>query len=289
MALILLLADIVVSAWRLCMLMKPRGLNLSLASSVRLTLMGIFFNACLPGATSGDVVKIYYASEGNRGRRTELTTIILLDRATGMFAMVTWPLIVAPFFPQLVGSSAILQGLLWAAAALATIMFAGMLIGLSSRLRNSRLLALTFQRLPLGAYAEKVFDTLHLYRHHKGTLLAAVMISLMIHTMTVGVTLLIAQAIYPNGFAWEISLLVPLGLLANALPLTPGGLGVGEAAFNNLFGMAGLTGGAEIMLGWRLLVISWGLVGLVFYLQGRKHFVHAALPPREAEEQLSFS
>ncbi len=73
-ALILLLAAIIVSAWRLCMLMKPRGLHLSLASSVRLTLMGIFFNACLPGSTSGDVVKIYYASEGNRGRRTELTT-----------------------------------------------------------------------------------------------------------------------------------------------------------------------------------------------------------------------
>ncbi len=288
-ALILLLADIVVSAWRLCVLMKPRGLQLSLASSARLTLMGIFFNACLPGSTSGDVVKIYYASEGNPGRRTELTTIILLDRATGMFAMMIWPLIVAPFFPQLVGSSAILRGLLWTAAAVATIMFAGMLIGLSSRLRNSRLLALTFRKLPLGGYAEKVFDTLHLYRHHKGTLLAAVMISLVIHTMTVGVTLLIAQATNPNGFRWEISLLVPLGFLANTLPLTPGGLGVGEAAFNKLFGMAGLTGGAEILIGWRLLAILCGLVGLVFYLQGRKHFVHAALPPPEAKEQLSFS
>ena len=34
----------------------------------------------------------------------------------------------------------------------------------------------------------------------------------------------------------------------------------------------GLTGGAEALLGWRLLTILTGLVGLVFYLQGRKRF-----------------
>ena len=286
-ALALLMADLVVSAWRLCLLMKPRGLHLSLASSTRLTLMGTFFNACLPGSTSGDMVKIYYASEGNRGRRTELTTIILLDRASGMFALMLWPLIVAPFFPQIIGSSPVLRGLLWAAAAVVTAMIAGIAIGLSSRLRTSRFLTVIFRRLPLGAYADKVFDTAHLYRRHKRILLAAVIISLGIHTMTVGVTMLIAQAI--NAFAWEMSLLIPLGFLANALPLTPGGLGIGEAAFNKLFAMAALTGGAEILLGWRVLTVLLGLAGLAFYLQGRKHFVHAALPPLETKKQLSFS
>src|SRR6476660_6597064 len=128
-ALILLLAQIGVSAWRLSVLMKPRGLELSLTSSMRLTLIGVFFNACLPGATSGDVVKIYYASEGTRGRRTELMTIILLDRASGMFAMLIWPLIAAPFFPSLIASSKILQGLLWSSAAVALVMFVCLIIG----------------------------------------------------------------------------------------------------------------------------------------------------------------
>jgi glycosyltransferase 2 family protein len=283
-ALFLLLAQIAGTAWRLCVLMKPRGLHLSFASSMRLTLMGLFFNACLPGATSGDVVKIYYASEGNRGRRTELVTIILLDRATGMFAMLIWPLVAAPFFPLLIGSSAILRGLLWSSAAVATVMFAGMLIGFSSRLRNSRVLDLSFRKLPLGGYIEKIFDTIHLYRHNKRTLLAAGMISLVIHTITVGVMLLIAKATHPDGFEWAMGLLVPLGLLANTLPLTPGGLGVGEAAFNKLFAMAGLTGGAETLIGWRLLTILWGLVGLIFYLQGRRHFVHAAFPQHETKQ-----
>jgi hypothetical protein len=52
--------------------------------------------------------------------------------------------------------------------------------------------------------------------------------------------------------------------------------------------MAGIAGGAELLIGWRLLSILWGLLGFVFYLQGRKHFVHATVHPSEAKE-LSFS
>jgi uncharacterized membrane protein YbhN (UPF0104 family) len=84
-----------------------------------------------------------------------------------------------------------------------------------------------------------------------------------------------------------MSVLIPLGFTANALPFTPGGLGVGEAAFNKLFALAGLTGGAEALLGWRLLTILIGLLGLAFYLQGRKRFVHDIETMRAAESSPS--
>ena len=287
-AFIVLVAAAVITAWRLCVLMKARGFHLSLISSVRLTLIGTFFNACLPGSTSGDVVKIYYTTEGKRGRRTEVATIMLLDRAVGMFALLIWPLLAAPFFQQLVGSSAILRGLLWAAAAVAAIMLAGMLISSSSSMRNAPLMAWAFRKLPFGLYGEKVFNTLHVYRHNRGALMKAVMLSLLAHTMTIGVILLTAQATNANGFAWQMSILVPRGFLANTIPLTPGGLGVGETAFNRLFAIAGLTGGAEAILGWRLLTILCGLIGLVFYIQGRKYFIQESLSPQGMTEELSY-
>jgi uncharacterized membrane protein YbhN (UPF0104 family) len=68
--------------------------------------------------------------------------------------------------------------------------------------------------------------------------------------------------------------LIPMGFLANTLPLTPGGLGVGEAALNRLFSLAGFTGGAEALLGWRMLMLLIGLLGLGFYLRGSARFVH---------------
>ena len=285
-AFLILLVDVWVTSLRLCVLFAPRGLHLSTFASVRLMLIGVFFNACLPGSTGGDLVKIYYATEGNRGRRTEVATIILLDRATGMFALMIWPLLAALFFPRLVASLPVLRALLLGAGAIAAAMLVGWSVATSPRVRENALLARALQRLPLGSYVQRVFDTVYAFRDNGASVLAAVGLSLLAHTLSVGVTLLAARATNPGGVAWEMALLIPLGHLANTLPLTPGGLGVGEAAFNSLFAMAGLTGGAEALLGWRILTILIGLIGLGYYLQGRKKFIHsaggAALPESQA-------
>lgn len=284
-ALLVLLVDLVVTAWRLSVLLRPQGLHLPLASSVRLTLIGNFFNMCLPGSTGGDGARIYYAMRGNQGRRTEVATILLLDRAVGMFALLVFPLLVAPLFPQLVASSTVFSVLLKAAAIGAAIMVAAFVAATSSVVMRSRLVAWLFRMLPLGQYLEKVAETVGEYRRHVGTLVAAVAISLLAHSMSISVVLLLAEAVAPDGAAWPMAALIPLGFLANTVPLTPGGLGVGEAAFNKLFTMADLAGGAEMLLGWRLLMVLTGLVGLAFYLQGHGHFVRSLPTGAEAAGQ----
>jgi uncharacterized protein (TIRG00374 family) len=277
-ALLLLLLDAGFTSWRLCLLLRPCGLRLSLPASVRLTLMGTFFNTCLPGATGGDMVRIYYATAGSHGRRTEVVTVLLLDRATGMFTLMLWPLLAAPFFPRLIGSQPILRALLWAAAAASAAVVVGMLLGSANAVRHSPLVTGVLRRLPFGSYAERVFDTVRGYRHNMAILLAAIGLSVVAHTLTIGATLLAALATNPTGFSWQMSILIPLGFLANMLPVTPGGLGVGEAAFDSLFSLVGLTGGAEALLAWRMLMAAIGLLGLIFYLQGRKRLIHEAFP-----------
>lgn len=284
MAFLLLLVDMMVTSSRLCVLLAARGMHLSVIESTRLNLIGIFFNLCLPGSTGGDLMKIYYATEGNRGRRTEVTTIILLDRAAGMFALMLWPLLVAPFFPELLAKVPALKPLLGGAAIVAAVLLVGFLLAWSRWLKQSPLLQWMF-RLPLGSYLERMYETVHAYRSHPGPVLASVGISLVAHTMSVGVTMLAIAAVNPAGAAWPMAVLIPLGHLANTVPLTPGGLGVGEAAFNKLFSMAGLTGGAEGLLGWRLLTVMLGLMGLVFYLQGRRKVVHLAGQEAETPSQ----
>jgi uncharacterized membrane protein YbhN (UPF0104 family) len=281
-ALLLVGADHLLVAWRLCLLLRARGFHLSLPAAIRLTLIGVFFSACLPGAVGGDVLKIYYAAAGTPGRRTEVATILMLDRAVGMFALLLWPLLLAPWFADLLGGSEVLRGLLVAAAALVGGMVLGLLTCSASVLRRGRL-PILLRRLPLGGRAERALETVRAYRRNPGALAAALGIALLAHGLLIGALLLLATATDPGAFAWQMSLLVPLGLLANTLPLTPGGLGVGEAAFAELFALAGLRGGAEILLGWRVLNAVPGLVGLLFYLQGRRRFVHE-LPPLGAEE-----
>jgi glycosyltransferase 2 family protein len=261
---------------RLCILLRPFDLRLTLAASFRLSLIATFFNFCLPGATGGDLLRMYYATEGNPGRRTEVVTILMIDRFIGLFGLLLWPLLISPLFPVLVGSLDVLRWLLWAAALIALAMLVVFFVGLSGPVRTSRPVTWAVQRLPMGGHVNRVMETVRVYQRLPGTLVASVGVSLLAHTLAIVAMLVIASAINPLGFAWQMSLLIPLGIVANAVPITPGGLGVGETAFNHLFEMVGLTGGAEVLLGWRALTIGTGLLGLAFYLQGRRQIVHAS-------------
>ena len=197
--------------------------------------------------------------------------------------MLMFPLLLVPFFPQLVASSPTLRKILLLAAVIAIAMMAGFLVCLSTRVRNSRVLLWMFRKMPLGAYAERMFDALHGYGNHLGTLLASVAISLLGHVVTAVTVIILAIATGGVVRSLEVGMLVPIGFLANTLPLTPGGLGVGEAAFARLFRLAHVATGAEALLGWRLLTTLISLMGLVYYLQGRKQFVKTKQEAAAAE------
>jgi len=65
---------------------------------------------------------------------------------------------------------------------------------------------------------------------------------------------------------------IPIGHIVNSLPLTPGGLGVGETAFNivQLDGASRRSRGASVSRVWTIPV---GLLGLAFYLRGVRRSV----------------
>ena len=72
----------------------------------------------------------------------------------------------------------------------------------------------------------------------------------------------------------RLALVAPIGHLVNSLPLTPGGIGVGETAFNTLFKLTGMGGGAEALLCLRLWNVLVGSLGLVVYLIGMRRVVY---------------
>lgn len=274
-ALIVLAVQMVLISWRVCVLLKPYGrLHLPLGAAIRLTLIGTSFTACLPGGASGDVVRIYYATGGHKGHRAELTAILLLDRAVGMFALICWPLIALPFFLRVVAGEPVVVALLWGAGAIAAVMAAFVGLAMWTGTPGWSALSGVLDRVPLvGSVGRRMLETVHLYRRHLGPLAAALGISLIAHTLVVAATLLVAAGMNPDGFSWTMSLMVPLGFLVNTLPLTPGGIGVGEAAMDQLFGLIGVAGGAEALLGWRIVMLPIILLGFACYARGGKQFV----------------
>jgi glycosyltransferase 2 family protein len=267
-ALVLIFLDIALMAMRLCWLFQPQGLRLPLANSLELTLISSFFAMFLPGAAGGDLAKFFYAAKQNKGRRTEIVTILAFDRMVGLFSLLLLPLLFAPLFPGLIGSVRILPVLLVISAGLATCLFAGFLLCLLRQIWVEQLARWVSQFLPGKKVPERMVATIAAYRHSPGILLAALGASLAANLTLIAATALAILLLSPGSLSLKMCLVIPMGDVANTLPLTPGGLGVGEAAFNALFKLAGLQGGAEALLCWRIWRAMVGLVGLALYLRG---------------------
>jgi uncharacterized protein (TIRG00374 family) len=271
-AILLFFVATLLQAIRLQMLINAHQMSLSYLASIKLTFIGLFFSTYLPGATGGDLIKIYYASKDNPGSKAEVVTILFLDRFIGLFSLLTLPLILFPFFIELIQSQKILQGLLSISFVISCFIVLVTVVGAKLELADSKLIYWLNNKVRFGHLISRVLQTIHYYRDSLGVLLKALTISYTLQLLMVGVSLAIAQATNILGADPKMLLLIPMGYMANSLPITPGGIGVGEAAMESLFLLGGLTGGAETILGWRLVMITVGLLGLVFYLKGNKNF-----------------
>jgi uncharacterized membrane protein YbhN (UPF0104 family) len=77
------------------------------------------------------------------------------------------------------------------------------------------------------------------------------------------------------------------GMLANAVPITPGGLGVGEAAFEGLFALVGVAGGATLLFLWRVGVVPVAVLGAILYLMGVRRAGRTALDPATSPPEVA--
>lgn len=266
-AMAIFLLDLALMALRLCLLLRPHGMRLPYRASLELTLVSSFFALFLPGRAGGDIARIFYASKATAERHTEVVSVLLFDRALGLFSLLVLPLLFAPMFHGLfhepvlrilLGTSAVLAGGMLAAFVVCR--FAPSLLGrlMVGRLKTSK----------LRGILERALNTVAVYAHNPGTLAAALAIALADNLLVIAVTALALVVVNPASLTAELCVVVPMGEIVNSLPLTPGGLGVGEAAFDALFKLVGLHGGAEALLCWRIWNLLVSLLGLPFYLHG---------------------
>ena len=63
---------------------------------------------------------------------------------------------------------------------------------------------------------------------------------------------------------------MPIGLITIAIPIAPGGIGIGHVAFESLYQLAGLSGGADIFNLYIIVQLA------VFLLGGIPYFLYSS-------------
>lgn len=245
------------------------GIKIPFKETFKLSLMGLFFNFTMPGSVGGDFVKGYYLIKKQKGGKMKMAISIFLDRFSGFYTMTLTSLVALFFYIVIDVQHPYLAQLksLWVFVLVLYILLSVVLI-----MCFSQKFYKTFQKF-LIKYVWNLFNI------KKGRDVKFLPFSYFLKAMALSLLTLAFCVIFFEASAilmgfdipfWIYLYAVPLGFVCMSVPISPGGIGVGQVATLALFsyGLGRDTQvGPATMSAFHIIGILWGLVGAVIYLQ----------------------
>lgn len=252
------------SAVRVLYILASRGIATGVWQCFLYNCAGILYSSFLPGGISGDAVRAYLFMKAVPGHRAAILGAMLLDRVLGLVSMVLLGLVAALYMalnvafirPYLVGFTAIFLALIGGVAVLHFI---------GGRHRHDEDAQGVVERA--WRQVTRVVASLGIHEYAPRVLAFVVLQSMAIHLLLV-VLIYVCSVHSAAGLDFlRVFVATPIGILVNAIPLSPGGLGIGENAFEFLYKAIGGQNGATSFLLARVFMYSPALVGLVYVIK----------------------
>src|SRR5438876_907958 len=270
--------------WR--MVLRVHGLGLSLGRAAEITFVAHFFNSFLLGSTGGDLLKAYYAARETRHKKKEAVVTVVVDRLLGLFAMLVFAcLMMLPNWRLLRAHTqlAALSGFI-----LLMTIGCALLIGMSFWGGVSRLWPQSrprLRKLPKGELLEQCVDACREFGRHRGFILRAVGISMLLNLVCVLQFVALANGLDLAISPLALLVIVPMIICVSALPITPSGLGVRENLYVLMLSSIGVPDTSALSLSLLAYAGSlfWSLVGGLVYamFKERHHLAEAELEKEE--------
>lgn len=261
---------VLASTVRWHLLLTAQNIPIPFSGTTKLTFIGHFFTTVIPGGISGDLMKVYYIGERFPSSRSATFLSIIGDRILGLSSLMFFGLIALALRWDLVLSSPQIRSI----GVLTSLYFCGLAVLLpvilSPRIRRHRFTEAVLRRLPLSSFITRLYDALHIYKQRKAHIAGAVFASSLVAFFS-------AFTFYCFGQSLEIStlgladycLVIPLIFIIISVPISPGGIGIGQAAALFIFrwvGSADDSFGADLMTMYQASVMLFALAGAIVFL-----------------------
>ncbi|WP_164100931.1 lysylphosphatidylglycerol synthase transmembrane domain-containing protein [Candidatus Laterigemmans baculatus] len=268
-AFLVALAALALTFTRWAILVRSQGIPLSMLDAYRLSAIGFLLNFVSAGSVGGDLFKGIFLARRSPGKRIEAVASIFVDRALGLYGLLLVVVAALAIVPPATASEDLQQVARGAAvlAAVGTVALVTLVVG-------GRWIDRLLRRLGdlprVGALIHRVADPLRSFHRHPVSFLIALVLSLGVHSLLSISMYLVARGLYdaPPGFADHL-IIVPVGMLASALPLTPAGMGILEATIDWLYRVVPAeptaASGTLVALAFELVKLALASVGMVFY------------------------
>lgn len=274
---LLLYFTFAMNTMRWLIIMNSRGIAVPFKVAMPLTYIGLFFNFAIPGGVSGDLIKGYYLLKFKPDQKLSAATSVLMDRFIGLYSMILLASIAVILNfavilqnAQLFLIATVVLSLLLGLSVVTIVMFSKIIF-------NSSIVSTIINIFPLKEkiklFQKEVFE----YREQSLPVIFSLLLSL-------GSQILTILAFYFSGLAmgYDIGILaylfcVPVGLVLTVVPISPGGVGVGQAIYLVLFSRIlskDSSIGPDLFTSLQAYSLLWGAVGCVYFIK-IKHMIGA--------------
>lgn len=246
------LAALSLQGVRWWLLIRMHGIPIGIRHAARMFWISQFYAIFLPGAVGGDIVRGYYIFRHAPLARVAGATSILLDRGVGLLAFVV--LAVVSFAASGMGGD--LPPLLARMGWFASFLLLCAVVGLVLFYRLGDAIA----RQAPKTWRAQATGLVTLLRAQR-TGLAGIFALSLISAACMLAAFVAATVAVGQPAASQILLVTPAVVVANNMPISLGGLGVGEATAAALFAQIDILEGAAIMILVRAGLLLWRFAG----------------------------
>jgi uncharacterized protein (TIRG00374 family) len=271
----------VIGTLRFRVLLGLADVTVPLGTLFRLQMTAFFFNTVIPGNVGGDVVKgLYVARDAAPEKRTTILLLVFVERLLGVVALVLMGTVIVAARGSAVTDDPLLRPLAWTVLLLgASTLGGGALALFVVRRAGHRLDAWTSGPSRPSKLLNQLVASMRILSEGRGprALLVVLLMSMSFHAASMGFFTAVAHAVLERDLPYSaVATVFPLGLLSMMLPISPAGLGVGHLAFERLFRVIGLDGGASVFNVFLLGQLTPCLLGVFPFLGLRRR---GELPP----------
>ncbi|HVC86219.1 MAG TPA: lysylphosphatidylglycerol synthase transmembrane domain-containing protein [Gaiellaceae bacterium] len=240
-------------AWRWQQLLAVRGIHERVPWLMRAYFVSYAVGQVLPTSVGGDASRIFETSRRHPGQITPVTGSVLLERALG--GAVT--LLLAGVGLVLAIGRYSIGPYLWVEALFVVATIAAGVVFFSRRVRTRLAFAVPIaRRLRVEGLLRAVYEGIHGYREHTGTLVVVSSVTLVMQLSRIFAIYASARAVGIGLSPLPYIVLGPLLFLVMLVPFTVNGIGVREAFFVSFLGKLGVAADPAFAAGFIFFIMT---------------------------------
>lgn len=267
-----------IQRWRI--LLKIQNILSHFWYALNLSLIGQFFNFAMPGGVGGDLIKSYYLIQDHPEARGKAVLTVLADRVIGLHMMffVAFFAILSDF--SFIQNNPKMISIFYIITLACIFSSLGLFLVFSQNAKVKNFIRTQFFKVIFLKSKYHHVESLNSFAQNKGLLLKAYFYSFAAQSLSILVMYYVCQGVLQLDISiHSFFIIAPIGFIFTALPISPAGIGVGQAAFLFLFEIydpknkiAGPTG----LTAYQFFLVIFAAIGGVIYLLRKKKKVEIA-------------